>query len=91
MLVDGDVTTIGPAGLVPPGDVAIPIPQRASTVHVGDDVATFADGRRLADGTVVVVDDEQAVVAVAAEDAAAVAQAVPGGAVVIGVIGAGAT
>jgi len=88
VVVGDDVTPAGTPGLVPRGWVAVPIPQRSAVARVGDAVAAFADGRRLADGVVVATGEEHVVVAVPADAAAAVAQAVPGGAVVIGLLAA---
>lgn len=87
VVVTEDLDVGGTPGLVPAGWVAVPVAQRAAVVRVGDAVAAFADGRRLADGVVVAVDQEQVVVAVDAGVAADVARAVPGGAVVIGLVG----
>lgn len=87
VIVATDVSTTGTPGLIPPGWVAVPVSQRASVAHVGDAVAVFADGRHLADGVVVAVDADQVVVAVPAESAPDVTQAVPGGAVVVGLVG----
>ena len=87
VLVAADIDLLGTAGLIPTGWVAVPVPQRASAVVVGDAVATFANGQRLGDGVVVGRDDEQVLVAVPADIAAAVTQATPGGTVVIGLLG----
>jgi hypothetical protein len=87
VVVVADVSVTGPPGLVPAGWVAVPVAQRATVARVGDAVAAFADGQRLADGVVIAVDEEQVVVAVAPEVAADVSRAVPGGAVVIGLVG----
>ena len=87
VLVAADVVATGVPGLVPPGWVGVPVAQRASVAGVGDAVTAFADGRRLGDGIVVAADAEQVVIAVPADAAAAVAQAVPGGAVVVGLLG----
>ncbi|MFT3852924.1 MAG: hypothetical protein QM733_09325 [Ilumatobacteraceae bacterium] len=87
VIVADDVTTTGTPGLIPPGWVAVPVAQRSPVAHVGDEVAAFADGRHLADGVVVAVDADQVVVAIPAESAPAVTQAVPGGAVVVGLVG----
>src|SRR3954454_14265236 len=88
IVVRVDVDVGGTPGLVPAGWVAVPIAQRDSVARVGDGVAAFANGDRLADGVVVARDDEQVVVAVPPEAAAALAQAVPGGGVVVGLVGA---
>jgi hypothetical protein len=87
VLVAADVDVAGTAGLVPPGWVAVPVPQRSAVLAIGDAVAAFANGTRLADGIVVARDDEQVVVAVPPETAPGVAQAVPGGALVVGLVG----
>jgi len=87
VVVRVDVDVGGTPGLVPAGWVAVPIAQRASVARVGDAVAAFANGVRLADGVVVARDEEQVVVAVPPEAAAAVAQAVPGGGVIVGLVG----
>lgn len=87
VIVTGDVATGGLPGLVPPGWVAVPVAQRSSVAHAGDAVAAYPDGQHLADGVVVAVGDDQVVVAVPADAAPAVTQAIPGGAVVIGLVG----
>ena len=89
VLVTDDVVANGTPGLVPPGWVAVPVAQRATVARVGDAVAAFADGQRLGDGIVVAVDAEQVVVAVPEGAAPAVTRAVPGGAVVVGLLGTG--
>ncbi len=87
IVVAGDVTAAGTAGLMAAGSVAVAVPIRPSPhLTVGAAVAAFANGARLADGTVVAVDDGQVVIAVPAADAAALTLAVPGGTVVVGLL-----
>ncbi|MEO5900115.1 MAG: hypothetical protein ABIR68_08280, partial [Ilumatobacteraceae bacterium] len=74
------------AGLIPPGSVAVVVPAGASQFHVGDHIAAFANGERLADGLVVGVDLEHLVVAVPTDAAPALTLAIPAGAVVLALL-----
>jgi hypothetical protein len=87
VIVSADADPLGTAGLIPAGWVAVPVPQRGSSLVAGDAVATFANGQRLGDGVVVGRDDEQVLVAVPIDVAAAVTQATPGGTVIVGLLG----
>lgn len=87
ILVADDITAPGTAALLPAGSVAIAVPIRAAAhLPVGADVVAFANGARLATGTVVAVDDEQVVIAVPADEAPALTLALPGGTVIVGLL-----
>lgn len=86
VIVAGDVSTGGLAGLIPPGSVAVAVPARASQFHVGDGIVAFANGERLANGQVVGVEAEQVLVAVPADAAPALTLALPAGAVVLALL-----
>jgi hypothetical protein len=86
VIVASDVNPGGVAGLVPPGSVAIAVPTRAPQLRIGDGVAAFASGERLADGIVVDVTEEQVVLAIPSGAASALALAVPGNAVVLALL-----
>lgn len=87
IVVTDDVTPKGIAGLMPAGTVAIGVPVHTSPhLTVGDAVIAYANGARVADGMIVAIDDEQVIVAVAQGDAAGLALAVPGGAVIVGMV-----
>ena len=87
ILVADDVTSPGTAGLLPQGSVAIAVPIRAAAhLPVGAAVVAYANGARLAAGTVVAADEEQVVIAIPARDAPALTLAVPGGSVIVGLL-----
>ncbi|MEO5723871.1 MAG: hypothetical protein ABIQ39_10920 [Ilumatobacteraceae bacterium] len=80
IIVSGDVSSSGLAGLVPAGYVAMAVPQRRATyLSPGYRVVAYAGAVRLAEGTVVAADDEQVVVAVLMSDAAVLSEAIPRG------------
>jgi len=88
MLVETDLATSGPGGLVPPGYVALAVPTAPGPhLGVGAPVRLYSNGNHLADGTIVATDDEQVVVAVPSAGAPSIAMAITDGVIVLALVG----